>query len=384
MRLDLSDSQRAFRDQVREYATKELAPFARQREADKEIDPDTIRELGQRGLLGVNVPKSLGGLEAGVVAYAAALREVGYADASVAVTMAVSNMVAEVITQFGSVEQREKHVPRITSGEYFGGAFALSEPGAGSDAGAIQTRAERKGDTWILNGEKTWISTGDQAGVTVVWTRTSPAPGAAGITCFLVEAGTPGVSFGKPEVKMGLRASHTVSVSFQDVELPASAMIGGENQGFKLAMMALDGGRIGVAAQSTGIGGAALDMARASAEDRKRGGKLIAEHQGIQFKLADVATNLEAGWLLTLRAAWLKETRAQFSRQAAMAKMYASEAANRAVREAVQVCGAYGYLEESEVARLYRDCRVTQIYEGTSEVQRLVIGRDLLRSGVMV
>jgi alkylation response protein AidB-like acyl-CoA dehydrogenase len=228
-----------------------------------------------------------------------------------------------------------------------------------------------------------WITTGDRAGVSVVWARTSGAPGAKGISCFLVEPQTPGVSFGKPEEKMGLCASHTVSVSLQDVELPASAMTGEENQGFKLAMAALDGGRIGVAAQSTGIGTAALDRACAWARERKHGGTVIADHQGIQFKLADVATDLEAGWLLTLRAAWLKENHARFSREAAMAKVFASEAANRAVREAVQVCGGYGYLEENEVARLYRDCRVTQIYEGTSEVQRLVIGRDLLRSGVV-
>ncbi len=382
MDFELNEEQCMLRDATERFARERLAPFARQREKDHDIAPETIRELGGQGLLGVNIPATLGGSEAGVVAYALAVRAVSAADASVAVTMAVTNMVGEVITQFGSDAQKKTHLPKLTSGEYFGGAFALSEPGAGSDAASLSTRAERRGDGWLLNGAKMWITTGDRAGVLVVWAR-SAGEGAKGISCYLVEKDTPGVSFGRPEEKMGLRASHTVSVNLADVEVPDTALLGCEGQGFHIAMMALDGGRIGVGSQALGIGFAALDKASRYALERQQFGKPIAEHQAIRFKLADMATDLDAAWLLTLRAAWLKENGRRFSREAAMAKVVASEAANRATREAVQVLGGYGYMEEYEVGRLMRDCRVTQIYEGTSEVQRLVISRDLLRSGVV-
>ena len=378
MNFDLTESEQLLEEAVRGFAADRLAKSAQERERNHQIEPDTIRALGEQGLLGVNLPESLGGSELGVVSYAIAILEVAKADASVAVTMAVTNMVGEVIRAFGTSQQQEEHIPRLTSGEYFGGAFALSEPGAGSDAGALTTRAVLEGDQWVLNGEKMWITTGDQAGVLVVWARTG-GEGPGGLSCFLVPQGAEGLRAGRPEEKMGLRASHTVSLSLQDVRVPRSALLGQEGEGFKIAMVALDGGRIGVSAQALGIGWAAFEAARDYAKERQQFGRPIAEFQGVQFKFADMATELEASWLLVQRAAWLKEQGRRFSREAAMAKVMASESANRAVREAVQIFGGYGYTEEFPVARYYRDCRVTQIYEGTSEIQRVVIGRDVLK-----
>jgi alkylation response protein AidB-like acyl-CoA dehydrogenase len=383
MDLELSLEQQRWRDSVRAYANEAIAPGSREREAAHAIPSQLIHEMGSRSLLGVNIPKAYGGAERGVVSYALSTREVGRADASVAVTMAVSNMVAEVIVQFGTPAQITRHVPRIASGEYFGGAFALSEPGSGSDAASLTTRAVHTTGGWILTGEKMWITTGDQAGVIVVWARTSDAPGAAGISCFLVEGGARGLSVGKPEEKMGLRASHTVSLSLDGVEVSDDALLGKLGGGFRIAMAALDGGRIGVASQSLGIGDAALARAREVARQSRPSGQKPADEQGVQFQLANVATELDAAWLLTLRAAWLKEQKRSFTRQAAMAKAFASEAANRAARSALEVSGHAGWLDDYTAARLLRDCRVTQIYEGTSEVQRLVISRDILKAGVL-
>ncbi|HET6346842.1 MAG TPA: acyl-CoA dehydrogenase family protein, partial [Myxococcota bacterium] len=262
MDFAITDAQRALRDQARAIATSSLRPTAAQRERAHAIDPTVVRDLAAAGLMGVNIPRSLGGMEAGAVAYALAIREIAGGDAAVAVTTAVTNMVAETITRFGTPAQRQMYVPRLVSGEYFGGSFALSEPGAGSDAASLRTRANRQGDTYILNGQKMWISTGDQAGVFVVWARTG-AEGPKGISCFLVEHDAPGLSTGKPEEKMGLRASHTVSLSLQDVEVPESNLMGQLGQGFAIAMAALDGGRIGIGAQAAGIGWRGLELALA-------------------------------------------------------------------------------------------------------------------------
>ncbi len=373
MHFNLTPAQQDLRQATRAFANAQLLPQATAREAAHDIPKELIAELGGRGLLGVNIPKALGGSEAGVVAYAVALREVARGDASVAVTMAVTNMVAEVIYRFGSDAQKKKHIPKLTSGEYFGGAFALSEPGAGSDAASLATRAERDGDDWLLTGEKMWISSGDRAGVLVVWARTG-AHGARGISCFLVEGGASGLTAGKPEDKMGLRASHTVPLSFDRVRVPDNARLGELGAGFPVAMAALDGGRIGIGAQSLGIGSAALERARRYALDAG-----LSEEERVQFRFADMATELDAAWLLTLRAARLKEEGIPFSLEAAMAKVYSSEAANRVVRSATELCGAAAVDEELGLARLVRDCRVTQIYEGTSEVQRLVISRAILQ-----
>jgi alkylation response protein AidB-like acyl-CoA dehydrogenase len=289
-------------------------------------------------------------------------------------------MVAEVIARFGTPEQQRRYVPKIASGEYFAGAFALSEPGAGSDAASLRTKAVRHGERFCINGEKMWITSGIKSGVFVVWARTDDTvPQQKGISCFLVEHGTPGLSPGKPEEKMGLMASHTTPLSLVDVEVPATAMLGKEGEGFKLAMTALDGGRISISAQATGIGAAALREARAFAQKPQKNGRPLGDEQWVQFALADMACGVDAAWALASRAAWLKKEKQPFSQEAAMAKVFASEMANRAVRSAAQVCGTDSVLQNSIVSRLVRDCRVTQIYEGTSEIQRVVLSRAILK-----
>jgi alkylation response protein AidB-like acyl-CoA dehydrogenase len=369
--FELSTSQLEIRDVARDFAARVLAPGRDARERAHAIEPEVIAALASRGLLGVNIPRELAGAARGPVAYALAVREIAAGDAAVAVTMAVTNMVAEVLNRFGTTEQKERYVPRLVRGEYFGGAFGLSEPSAGSDAASLTTRAISARDVWSISGQKMWISTGDTAGVIVIWARTG-GPGAKGITCFLVEGGAPGLAVGKAEEKMGLRASHTVALALDDVRVPDTARLGELGGGFRIAMAALDGGRIGISAQSLGIATAALDIARAH----------VGAHPGevsMEAELADMATELDASWLMTLRAAQLKEAGKAFTVEAAMAKVAASEAANRIVRRAVQVLGPRGLLEASGAPRLVRDCRVTQIYEGTSEVQRLVVGRALLK-----
>jgi alkylation response protein AidB-like acyl-CoA dehydrogenase len=324
--------------------------------------------------MAVNVPEELGGAGAGVVSYALAMQEVSRACASTAVTMAVTNMVGEVIARFGTDAQKTKHCPKLASGEYMAGSFALSEPEAGSDPGAMRTTARREGDAWILDGEKQWITSGAFAGVMVVWARTG-GPGSKGISCFLVEGGAPGLRIGKAENKMGLRGSNTVSLQFEKCR---AELLGEENSGFRIAMMALDGGRIGISSQAIGIARAALDESVQYAKDRKAFGKPIGEFQAIQWKLADMRTELDAAHLLSMRAASMKERGVPFSKEASMSKVFSTEAAVRICNEAVQIHGGYGYIREFPAERHLRDVRVTTIYEGTSEVQRIVIARSLL------
>lgn len=375
-----NEIQQAVRDAARRFARERLAPGARERDRHSIFPVEELREMAELGLMGVNVPEAHGGSEAGVVAYSLAITEIAAGCASTSVTMGVTNMCAELICKVGTEEQKKRYVRPLTSGEYVAGAFALSEPQAGSDPAAMTTFAERRGDRWVLNGAKQWITSGAHAGVMVVWARTSREPGARGISCFLVEGGTPGLLIGKPEDKMGLRASNTVPLTFEDCEIPAENLLGKEGEGFKLAMIALDGGRIGIASQAVGIGRASLEASIAYAKDRKAFGQPIGDFQAIRFKLADMQTELDAAQLLALRAAWLKENGRPFTREASMAKLFASEAANRAVSEAVQIHGGYGYVDEFPVERHLRDARVTTIYEGTSEIQRLVIAREALRS----
>jgi alkylation response protein AidB-like acyl-CoA dehydrogenase len=337
-----------------------------------------LREMASMGLMGVNLPAALGGAEAGAVSYALAMMEIAGGCAATAVTMAVTNMVGEVINAFGTEAQRARYVPRLASGEYLAGSFALSDPEAGSDPGAMRTTATRAGDRWIIRGAKQWITSGDIAGVMVVWARTGGA-GTAGLSCFLVEGGAEGLRVGRREDKMGIRGSSTVPLEFDDVSVPAEALLGVEGGGFKIAMMALDGGRIGIGAQAVGIATAATREATEYAKDRKQFGQPIANFQAIQWMLADNLTELEAARLLVLRAATLKDATRPFSTEAAMAKLFASEAAWRATSRAVQVHGGYGYTREFPAERHLRDSRVTMIYEGTSEIQRIVIARSMLR-----
>jgi hypothetical protein len=374
-----TEQQAAVATLARRYAEERLVPAAARRDREGRFPSDALRELAELGLLAVNVPEELGGAGAGAVAYALALLEVARADCAVAVAMAVTNMVGEVIARFGSAEQARRYCPGLASGALVAGAFALSEPRAGSDAAALATRAVRRGGRWVLDGEKQWITSGDVAGVMVVWARSGPGEGARGISAFLVERGTPGLRVGRHEQKMGLRASTTVSLAFEDCELPPEALLGVENEGFKLALAALDGGRIGIAAQATATIRAALEASARYARERQAFGGPIAEQQAVRFALADLATDHDASRLLTLRAAALKEAGLPFTQEASMAKLFASEAAQRAVVKAVQLHGGYGYTDAFPVERLFRDARVQTLYEGTSEIQRLVIARELLR-----
>ncbi len=379
MDFELNEIQTAIRDASRKFARERLAPGARDRDRGEIFPKAEVAEMASMGLMGVNIPEIYGGSAAGAVAYSLAMTEIAAGDASAAVTMGVTNMCAELIVKAGNEEQRQRYVPRLTSGEYVAGAFALSEPQAGSDPAAMATFATKDGERWVLNGAKQWITSGDTAGVMVVWARTSKDPGTKGISCFLVEGGTPGLLVGKAEDKMGLRASSTVPLTFEDCAIPSENLLGQVGEGFKWAMIALDGGRIGIGSQALGIGRAAMEASIDYATDRQAFGGPISDFQAIRFKIADMKTELDAARLLTLRAAWRKEHGLPFTREASMAKLFASEAANRVVDQAVQIHGGYGYVDEFPVERNMRDARVTTIYEGTSEIQRVVIAREILR-----
>ena len=379
MDLEPSELQRAAQETARRFARERIAPVAAENDRAGRFPADLVQSLGELGLLAMNVPEAYGGSAAGAVAYALVMMELSAIDCATAVIAGVTNMVAETIARFGTEAQRRRYVPPLASGEWPAGAFGLSEPQAGSDAAAMRTRAVRRGDRWILDGEKQWITSGDVAGVIVVWAKTDPDAGVRGVTAFLVERGTPGLAVGRHEDKMGIRASSTVSLALDGCEIPDAQRLGEVGEGFRLALAALDGGRVGIAAQATGTIRAALAASRRYAQERRTFGKPIAEHQAIAFMLADMATDHEAARLMTLRAAALKEAGAPFTREAAMAKLLASEAAQRAVSRAVQIHGGYGYTSEFPVEKLFRDARAQTIYEGTSEIQRLVIARELLR-----
>jgi alkylation response protein AidB-like acyl-CoA dehydrogenase len=377
--LDLNETQLLVQKTARDYATRVVAPQAAAIDASEEFPRAVLKGLADLGLMAINVPEALGGAAAGVVSYALAMQEIARACASTAVMMSVTNMVGEAIARFGTEEQKQEHCTKLASGEHATGSFALSEPDAGSDPGGMRTTARRDGDGWVLDGAKQWITGGGYAGVMIVWARTAPPEAAAkGISCFLVEGGAKGLKVGRPEDKLGIRASNTVPLEFDGVRVPASALLGQENGGFKIAMMALDGGRIGISSQAIGIARAALAESIAYAKERTAFGVPIGEHQAIQWKLADMQTAVEAAHLLSMRAAWLKDEGKPFSKEAAMAKVFASEAAVRVANEAVQIHGGYGYVREFAAERHLRDARVTMIYEGTSEIQRVVIGRTVL------
>jgi len=364
---------------VRSLARKEFAPKAAQIDEEGRYPEENLKRLAELGLLGMLVPASHGGSETGTVAYAIALAEVAGGCASTAVGMAVTNMVGEGIHRFGSEEQRSRFLPALASGTVTG-AFALTEPSAGSDAFGISTVALRDGDAYVLNGSKVFITNGSRAGVTIVMAVTEKEPKKR-ISAFLVLPGMPGFSVGKPEHKMGLKGSDTVSLSFGDCRVPKRNLLGAEGEGFPIAMTILDGGRIGIASQSVGIARAALDAATSYARERRQFGEPIASFQAIQGMLADSATELDAAELLALRAAYRKDAGAPFTREASVAKVFASEAAYRACHRSVQIFGGYGYIREYPVERHLRDIKVTSIYEGTSEIQRIIIARNLLGQG---
>jgi alkylation response protein AidB-like acyl-CoA dehydrogenase len=379
MDFALTEEQQLIQRTARDYAQRELLPLAAARDIDETFPTKQIRELADLGLLGVIVPEENGGVGAGFVAYSLAMQELGRADASVAVAVSVTNMVAELISLAGTDAQRDEHVSKIISGEYLTGSFALSEPHAGSNPVALRTKATRIDGGWRLEGTKQWVTSGDQSGVLVVWAVTDPGAGHRGLSAFLVRKGSPGLVVNRAEEKMGIRGSTTVQLNLDGVEVSDGDLLGEEGQGFKLAMIALDGGRLGIASQAVGIARGAFEASLNYSGEREQFGVPIIKHQAIGNMLADCATWIDAARLMTLNACWHKEQGRQASKQCAMAKLFASENAVRICDIAIQVYGGYGYTRDYPVERMYRDARVTKIYEGTSEIQRLVIARELLK-----
>ncbi len=340
-----------------------------------------LRLLAENGFMALNVDPAFGGTGAGTVAFALSIEALAHACASTAVTASVTNMVGEVIQAVGSTEQKRRCLPLLADGTWPAGAFCLTESGAGSDPAGMKTRARRDGDHWVLDGEKIYITSAEYAGVFVVWAVTDPErPKGKGISCFLVEAGTPGLVVGKAEEKMGQHGSATNTLHFDGCRVPASALMGRENDGFRIAVGELAGGRIGVAALSLGIARAAMDAAKAYVAQRRQFGQSIADFQGVQWMIADRETDLEAARLLILSAAAKKDRGEPFGKEASMAKLFASEAAHRATDTALQLHGGAGYVKDYPVERLARDARITRIYEGTSEIQRLIIARETMRN----
>ncbi|WP_304524159.1 acyl-CoA dehydrogenase [Deinococcus betulae] len=374
MTFALSDDQRLIVQHVREYARAELAPKAAAYDRSGEYPREQLRGLADLGLLGATVPERWGGAGLDSVTYALCLEEIAAADASVAVIVSVQNGLPEqMILRYGTDEQRGQYLKPLAEGRHIG-AFCLTESGAGSDAASLTLQARQGGDGWVLNGTKAWITSGGQADTYLVMARTGGA-GARGVSCFIVEKETPGLSFGKPEEKMGLHAAHTTTVTFEDVQVPQANMVGEEGQGLIIALASLDAGRIGIAMQAIGIARAALDHAARYASEREQFGKKLREFEGVSFKIARMAARIESARLVALKAAWLKDAGQPYGKEASMAKLLASEAAVDVTRDAIQIFGGNGYSREYPVERLYRDAKVTEIYEGTSEIQQLVISR---------
>jgi len=379
MDFKLTQEQEMTRDMVRGFTEKNIKPVAAQLDEKKEFPYENLKRMAELGLMGMNIPVEFGGSEVGVVAYSLAITEIAKGCASHAVTTSVTNMIAEVICEFGQEEIKRKHVPKLCNGEYPAGSFAITEPHAGSDAANIRTTAVRKDDTYILNGSKTLITSGEASGVTVAWAVTDrKARKGKGISAFVIEKGTPGFIVGKAEDKMGQRASQTNELIFDNCVIPANCLLGKEGEGFKIAMMELDGGRIGIGSLALGVGFAAIDFAIEYVKEREAFGKPLSSFEAIQWMIADSYTELEAAQLMVLRAAHLKETRQSFTKEASMAKLFATERARNAALRAVQMLGGYGYTKEYPLERYLRDIIGTTLYEGTSEVQRIVISREIL------
>ncbi|MBI5598099.1 MAG: acyl-CoA dehydrogenase family protein [Elusimicrobia bacterium] len=378
MNFELSEDQQSARDVAREFAQKRLRPLAQSFDEDESIPMDLYKEAAGLGLFGLMVPEEYGGLALDPLAYAAVMEQIAQASAAFQICLTVHNSLAcGALMKKGSAEQKKKYLPKMASGEWIG-VYCLSEPGSGSDAGSLTTAAVLDGDHYVLNGTKAWVSSAGIADVFVVFVSTDRAKGSRGVSCLIVEKGTPGMTLGKKEKKMGVRGSETREVSFRDARVPKANLIGAQDMGFGVALELLDSGRVGIAAQAVGVAQAAFEEAVSYAKDRKQFGKSLAEFQATQFKLADMAMGIEAARLLTWRAADAL-AKGKATRQASMAKLFASETANRVAYQAVQIHGGNGYIREFAVERYFRDARVSEIYEGTSEVQRLVIARDVLK-----
>jgi alkylation response protein AidB-like acyl-CoA dehydrogenase len=383
MQLDLTEDQIAIRDHIRELCRAEFAPHAARWDHEAEEPREAVTKLAEQGLLGMAIPEEWGGLGYDTRTTTMVVEELARVSAALAIMIAVHNSVgAYPIYRFGTDEQRKRFLPRLVSKDL--GAFCLSEPGCGSDAAALETTAVKDGGHYVLNGAKNWVTNGQQAGTYLVFAKTDRAAGAKGISAFIVERGAPGLLLGKPEDKMGLRGSDTVALTLEDLKVPADQRLGAEGEGFRIAMSVLDAGRIGVAAQAIGVMQAAFEEAARYAQQRQAFGGPLAKLQAVQFKLADMERRIQASRLLMRKAAWLKDTDQPHTREAAMCKLYASESATHVTHQAIQIHGGYGYVKDYAVERYYRDARVMEIYEGVSEIQRLVIARSLLKDGVKV
>lgn len=379
MDFQFNETQLLIQETARKFAEEELAPTAEQRDEKEEFPTEAVKKMGELGFMGMMVPEQYGGAGLDTISYVLAMIEISRADASAGVIMSVNNsLVCWGLEEYGTEKQKETYLRDLASGKKLG-AFALSEPEAGSDATNQRTTAERDGDFYVLNGMKNWTTNGSTADVVLVMAATDRSKGAKGVSAFIVDKETPGFSVAKKERKLGIRSSDTVSLAFQDCRIPKENLIKEEGFGIKFALRTLDGGRIGIAAQALGIAQASLDAAVKYSKERKAFEHPIAEFQGIQFKLADMATKLEAARMLTFSAASLKDQRKDYSSAAAMAKLYASKVAVENALEAIQIHGGYGYVREYHVERYLRDAKITEIYEGTSEIQRVVISRGLLR-----
>lgn len=380
MNFQLTEEQLAVQAAAREFARTELLPGVIERDEHQKFPAEQIQKLGELGFMGMMVDPKYGGSGMDAVSYVLAMEEISKIDASASVCMSVNNsLVCWGLETYGSEEQKQKYLTEIASGKSIG-AFLLSEPEAGSDATSQRTTAEDKGDYYLVNGTKNWITNGNSASYYLVIAQTDIEKGHRGINALIIPKNTPGVTVGAKENKMGIRGSDTHSIMFQDVKVPKSDRIGEDGFGFKFAMKTLAGGRIGIASQALGIASGAYELALKYSKERKAFGKEIQHHQAIAFKLADMATAIEGARLLCLKAAWLKDTHQDYEQAAAMAKLYASEIAQWVTNEAVQIHGGYGYVKEFHVERLMRDAKITQIYEGTSEVQKIVISRNVLKA----
>lgn len=379
MIFELTEEQKMIRDAARNFAQQELKPGVIERDEQQKFPAEQVKKLGELGFLGMMVDPAYGGSGLDAISYVLVMEELSKIDASCSVVVSVNNsLVCYGLEQFGSEMQKEKYLKPLASGEVIG-AFCLSEPEAGSDATSQRTTAIDMGDHYLLNGTKNWITSGNSASTYIVIAQTDTEKGHRGINALIVEKGMEGFTVGPKENKMGIRGSDTHSLMFTDVKVPKENRIGEDGFGFKFAMKTLEGGRIGIASQALGIASGAYELAVAYAKERQAFGKPIADHQAIQFKLADMATEIEAARLLCLKAAWLKDKGQPYAQAAAMAKLFASEVAMKTTVEAVQIHGGYGYVKEYHVERLMRDAKITQIYEGTSEIQRIVISRQLLK-----
>jgi len=378
MQFRLTEEHLMVQKMARDFAQNELKPGVIERDEKQQFPTEQVKRMAELGFLGMMVDPKYGGGGMDTISYVLAMEEISKVDASCSVIMSVNNsLVCWGLEKFGTEEQKQKYLVPLAKGEIIG-AFCLSEPEAGSDATSQKTTAEDKGDYYLLNGTKNWITNGSSASVYLVMAQTNKELGHRGINCLIVEKGMPGFTIGPKENKMGIRASDTHSLMFENVKVPKANRIGEEGFGFKFAMKTLSGGRIGIAAQALGIASGAFELALEYSKQRKAFGKEICKHQAIQFKLADMSTRIDAARLLVLKAAWMKDQGLPFDKESSMAKLFASETAMWVTTEAVQIHGGYGYVKEYHVERLMRDAKITQIYEGTSEVQRIVISRKVL------